>query len=196
MGKVSEIELRRHDLFNLAALPAVCLMNVLFLLDVVVNGRYSLYELHYLTFLAYVVIDSIWVIVTPSCVASPAVIITHHAVVLLGWNIPVLFDETMQVWCSFGALVEINTFILIARRNMRSNILLQYAFYTTWVILRLILYPLAVPTFIINELQDNITIGKIIYFILMLLLNALNIKWSYDLLSKLGSGSAKKAVVL
>jgi hypothetical protein len=77
-------------------------------------------------------------------VRAPAVILAHHAVTVGFALIPWLYRQYAPYFCPTMA-VEVNTFLLIARRvappGGRLGAALSVAFYASWAALRLILYP-------------------------------------------------------
>jgi len=122
-----------HDFFNL-----ICLVPVVILNGINWNWDILLYELKFaggkktiqdawlnhpdyfpLFFaitIAYFVADLLWVILIPNCVKSPNVIIQHHIATLIYLIIPYKYP-TETGWLMGACLsVEINTWLLIARR--------------------------------------------------------------------------------
>ena len=145
---------------------------------------------------------SFWVWAVPESVASASTILTHHVVVSVVWLIPFyLGNDTLIRYSSYGPLVEINTFFLIARRNFKDSILLQFMFFASWIALRILFYPYILYHFVafivINNEHMNITkeplyvVTAIAILGTMLLLNTMNTKWSYDLFRKTFSRSPK-----
>lgn len=175
----------RHDYFNLAVLPIICGVNLLYLFC---GDGY--YVTQYWMFLLYMAVDALWLVLIPQTVPSPVTIVAHHLVCLLGWNIPRFADGRYQNWLSLGLLVEINTWLLTARRNLPArNAVLEVLFYLTWVAFRVILYPVALVLFIGEFLAESEMRGTYLHpglllLCLMLLINGLNAKWSCDLVRK------------
>ena len=122
-----------HDFFNL-----ICLVPVVILNGINWNWDILLYELKFaggkktiqdawlnhpdyfpLFFaitIAYFVADLLWVMLIPNCVKSPNVIIQHHIATLIYLIIPYKYP-TETGWLMGACLsVEINTWLLIARR--------------------------------------------------------------------------------
>lgn len=186
MGEAAKIDAYWHfwhDIFNLIALPLICMANVHFLY---VNDSHSAYLLNFFAFVVYLVLDTFWVIVVPKCVASPTTILAHHAITLLGWSLPIIFPSSgLEAWCSKGLLVEFNTFLLIARRNLLPSTIINFAFYFTWITLRLIFYPFQGYLFFTQRFIVNQDRGAWGFLLLMCALNMLNLQWSYNLFFKL-----------
>ena len=181
-------ELRRqHDLFNLIALPIVSASNLSYL---ILREDRLLWTQFYL-FAAYLVADSVWVAICPRSVASPSTIMIHHVVCLIGWIVPHLSDPSLAFWTGLGILVEINTIFLIARRFFGRTILMEIIFYSTWIGLRLILFPTALYLFYFEcarytalESKGNWLNTGVFILLIMVFLNVLNLKWSWDLFFK------------
>ena len=109
------------------------------------------------TTIAYFIADLIWVIQVPACVKSPAVIVQHHIATLLYLIIPYMHPDETGWLMGSCLIVEINTWLLIARRvfnkqgfgpwvidlslfSIRVKII-SILFYITWITIRCILYP-------------------------------------------------------
>ena len=184
---------REHDLFNLFGLPLVIISNLWFLW----TGDQIAAKFQFITFMLYMGIDSIWVWCVPDSVASPSTILSHHLVVLLVWFVPHYQGNPVLIrYSSFGPLVEINTLCLIARRNVRDSIFLQFLFYASWIGLRIFFYPVILYDFSLlmwtswSSTTHVDTSGAyfhatgLLILATMLFLNVLNAKWSYDLFKK------------
>ena len=96
-----------------------------------------------------------------------------------------------------GVLVEINTFLLIYRRNYGRNLLTEILFYSTWVGIRIVLFTTILTNyafiFIIKdiniykfriEIHNPIDIYTATFFVISIVLMILNYYWTYDLLHK------------
>jgi hypothetical protein len=182
---------RRHDSFNLLVLPIIISAN---LLCIFAGDAYG--SAQYWAFLSYMVVDTLWLVALPSTVPSPVLIVVHHVVCLVGWNIPRFSDGRYQNWLSLGLLVEINTWFLTARRNVsHTSVVLDGCFYLTWVLFRVILYPVVLVLFLGDFLTECETQGSVFHvglvlLCLMLLINGMNTKWTYDLVKKVMSKRA------
>ena len=92
---------------------------------------------------------------------------------------------------SLGPLVEINTWLLIARRNFKDIHILNVLFYITWVAFRLVMYPIILVLFVVQYAEESreyhtwFHVGLAV-LLLMLGINVLNAKWSIDLFGKKG----------
>ena len=95
-------------------------------------------------FNTYMIVDTLWVCLHPGCVVSPKIIILHHIVALIGWQ-SVSFWSGWEFYLSSALCVEVNTFFLIAKRlpHFQSwSSVLNTVDNITWVITRLILFPI------------------------------------------------------
>lgn len=213
---VDEVLFNRHDLFNLVVLPAVVLMNVLyfqttFTLHVAPGGgnnsTWPLFEntsleaerwtesLNYWSFQAYIIVDTIWLVLFPQSVSSASGIIYHHLGVLVGWNMPA-FDQYWAHWASLAALIELNTFFLVLRRQHGKDIYAVHAlFYATWVLMRNIVYPICLVSFSRDYYTHSLgeyggsgspvaALSGFFLEALIVFLNILNTQWTYDLVKK------------
>ncbi len=151
---------------------------------------------------SYFLVDLIWILIAPSCVKSPIVIIQHHVATILYILVPLLIPEYR--WCMGACMsVEINTWFLIARRVFNKQgfppwiidlsfvsirvKLISIFFYLTWIVIRCILYPSLMLPFYEKWLAYSAKVGTKWNIVLLCVpLHAsfclLNLKWSYDLL--------------
>ena len=172
-----------HDAVNIAVLPLVVIVNVLYL---ALGDQYT--NLQFFTFLAYIVFDTLFIALKPNCVASPGVIIAHHLLVVFGWSW-MLLDSTFYPWVSYGILVEINTWFHVLRRNFRSSLIIQILFFVSWFVLRDIMYPLVLYEFVFEYLRysaekNTFMNGALLILLLMIFLTGLNLKWTVELSRK------------
>ena len=174
-----------HDLFNLGALPV--------LLGCVLSDRYP-WNFSAMAF--YFAGDILWILVWPSCVRSPRTIMIHHLLVSL---LCLVLFYTPEAWWVLrpSVLIELNTFMLIARRRAHKHGLplwlrkiISFLFYTSWVAIRNILFP-RVVWLIWEHYQRRVAEGRAASFVALdpvgvgflgtCCLTFLNMKWSYDL---------------
>ena len=92
-------------------------------------------------------------------------------------------------------LVEINTWLLIVKRHVKAP-LLEVLFYTTWVLLRLVLYPYLVPVYIRMYLEDSAQLGTHVNVLLLApviqtYLTGLNFWWTITMLRQLAARNRK-----
>ena len=205
-------ELKTHDVFNLVVLTLLVVIDLVYLVfatDFSQLGTDSIGENHrdisdvlLIGFTLYLVIDLLWVIYIPTCVASsPASIITHHIACLVLIYVPWTLRH-FSWHLAVNLLVEINTLFLTARRNVSSKSfmfkLFDGLFYLTWVVFRLVLFPILV-VFLYYE-YERYSISVQTYLNILILaptlecfVTAMSFKWTYDMLVKiLFKGQKKK----
>ena len=208
MNTISSHELRIHDIFNLVALSILCTVDIVYLTvttDWALIGSESLGSNHQhlssfllVGFTLYLLVDLVWVVLVPRCVASnPLSIIIHHLACLLMTIIP--WTEAQFSWhLAVNLLVEINTLMLILRRNVSLGSfaykISNGLFYVSWVVLRLVMFPASVIFFYFEYVRYSITSGS--YWNMMLVavigeafITAMSFKWTMDMLAKLLSSS-------
>ena len=193
-------EHQRHDLFNMVTLPIVIMVNIaairtFFFGGAVVDDKIldNAWNWQIVTLHSYILLDTLFIGLCPSCVAAPTTVIAHHIVVFFGWlAVPHIYIQGRPIaTCLLSC--EINTFFMIARKfqpfQKYSSLLglLKFFFYLTWVPLRLVIFPyccylsffLARDFYI--EMKTLVNIASL-GLILLILMTCLNVKWSYDLL--------------
>ena len=162
---VNPVLLWRHDVFNLVSLPLLVGLNLVYFLgcselrwpgylpavrnislDSTTCTTYA-QSWDFWAFNIYLLVDTAWLVIFPSSVPSAAPLIYHHIGTILGWYSP-LFDQRWAFWSSLAALVEFNTWILILKRQYGKDVwLVHFAFYVSWVVLRLLVYPIGLVVF-------------------------------------------------
>lgn len=166
------------------------------------SGDY--FEMFFWATFSYFVVDALWVIIMPICVKSPGVILQHHCSTLLYLMIPRFYPE--YGWLMGACMcVEVNTWLIIARRVFNKNgkvaftfnaqvaggsmevKLISVAFYVTWILIRLIIYPSLFVVVCFQYMERCERVGSFLNVLmvapfLQLVFCGLNFKWSYDLL--------------
>jgi len=163
---------------------------------------------------AYFILDLLWILLVPSCVKSPGIILQHHFAVLFYIIIPWYFPPVR--YCMGACLtVEVNTWFLIARRvfnkqgfppwtfkltswwSLRIKVISIF-FYATWISIRCLLYPALLIPFYGHWRDWSRETGSYVNILLPSVpLHAafclLNLKWTYELiLSKLRYGRRQR----
>lgn len=166
-------------------------------------GMMDLYYIIFYIVSIYLVVDCLWVLINPRCVpSSPGPIVIHHiaTAVLLGatyFGAPEQYAFSTAIYLT----VEANTIILVTKRNVPMGSLLwkvlDIFFYATWVIQRLIQFPLLVWWSSFEYLRFSYSIGTHANMILStpifsFVLTILSYKWTVDLLSKKKTPKATK----
>lgn len=106
-----------HDRFNLYALPVLGIAAILGIVGLM-DGMLTTYMLT-----AYIVLDLAWIVVIPAAVpALPGVIIFHHLVTLVLLAYPLRYPH-FSIYSNWDGLVEVNTFFLVARRQVNAPLL-------------------------------------------------------------------------
>lgn len=211
-GTVDNFWLPRHDFFNLMMLPLIVVVNSVYIYCAQKHTTMSTfcpfadwggnipYYVSFTIFFLYIVLDTCFILSKPLCVKSANVILAHHIVTLIAWCCPLL-DSRLRMWCTVSLMVEVNTTFLTARRFFKFAVgslkyyILEFCFFSTWIIFRLIMYPALVYFFFqilleeykvlyFNPTRTNANNSSLLFtfiYLLLLFLTGLNCKWSYDL---------------
>jgi len=152
---------------------------------------------------SYMVADSIFVHVLPQCVKIPGAIFLHHVACLAAMSIPWQYASTHGYTIGIFGMADLNTMFLLLRKiMMRSSkskapmpravlVAISACFYITWVVVRLILYPVWFFTVSWPEWRAawDRTGCPVNLFVVMpcthLMAVLLNYKWTWDLCSGL-----------
>jgi len=139
--KVSENSVQ-HDMFNLYVLPVLGVMALLGILGLVDGMKTTA------VFTAYIVFDLAWILLRPDAVpAMPGIIVFHHLVTLVLLAYPLRYPH-FAIYANWDGLVEINTFFLIARRQVKHwRWLMNPLFWLTFVPTRFIVHPYLILQF-------------------------------------------------
>lgn len=196
-------ELKVHDTFNLAYLSVLIVANCAYLAlatevasigtEKIGDGYDGLSNIILTSFAVYLLVDIIWVILIPKCVASnPQAILIHHVACLLMVAVPML-DKQFSWHLSVCLLVEINTLFLTLRRNLPLNTPAQSicnaGFYLSWVLLRLIMLPILLVFFYAEYVRYSALWGDYNLagcgLIGTAFVTAMSFKWTLDMVLKL-----------
>jgi hypothetical protein len=207
-----------HDWFNLIALIPMCVLNGLnWDWSRMGTGasppelwNYSFFLPFYIFAYCYFFTDTLWMLILPNAVKSPGVILQHHIAVLFYMLIPIFYPEYEWI-AGVNLSVEINTWLIIARRVFNKGGLLVWdvgggnqlkiisiLFYITWIVIRCIIYPVVlvwlIPIYIdYSNKQGNYFNVLAVCPIFQIIFCALNFKWTYDLImSKLKAKKGDK----
>jgi hypothetical protein len=173
---------RLHDWFNLAVLAVLNAENFFYL----ATGRG--FGVFYTSAMVYFLLDTLFVGVFPQSVKSPVVILAHHLCTSLYMLIP--YHYPRYHWCmSHCMLVEVNTWLLIARRTIGGKAI-ELGFYASWILLRNLYYPYLIYAFFNEWRRETALCGSALNPILVTplmqaFLTGLNYKWTWELVSKL-----------
>ena len=214
-----------HDFFNLIVLVPVSVLNVMnwnwdklalvfekqsfqaALQTLQASWTGDWFDLFFTVTATYFVLDMLWILLVPSCVKSPGIILQHHFAVLFYLMIP-LHHPPVRYCMGACMAVEVNTWFLIARRvfnkqgfppwtfkltswwGLRIKVISIF-FYATWISIRCLLYPVLLVPFYRHWRDWSRQTGSSANILLPSVpLHAafclLNLKWTYELiLSKL-----------
>jgi hypothetical protein len=173
---------RLHDWFNLAVLAVLNAENFFYLL----TGRG--FNVFYTSAMVYFLLDTVFVGVFPQSVKSPVVILAHHICTSLYMLIP--YHYPRYQWCmAHCMLVEVNTWLLIARRTIGGKAV-ELGFYVSWVALRNLYYPYLIWAFYHEWQAETVLSGTawnpiLITPIMQAFLTGLNYHWTAQLVAKL-----------
>ena len=197
--------IRAHDQFNLVALTIISVLDVwylacttdLHLLGTDDLGRdpvsYPIFLSLLLLFTLYICVDIVWIYLIPTSVhgnQSTAVMV-HHLVTLVQLVVPWL-NQNLSWHFAIGIVVEINTLVLVCRRSVPQHSaayqLLDLLFYATWIVFRLLLFPLLVLFYYSEYMRLAARYGYLnstaMCLVTMTVLTIMSYKWTYDLITK------------
>ena len=189
----------KHDLFNLIFLIPLNLCNILnWKLDgykiVFSNNFFDIFKILYYF---YFVIDTIWILLIPSCVKSAKYLYIHHILGLISLFLMPKNGIIREYTC-ITLLTEINTLFLIARRLFNCGYFIKYnkynqigtilntkikiasiGFYISWLIIRLGIMPYLSICLFYFSYKNNKKIN-ILAFLFHSIFTLLGIKWTID----------------
>lgn len=197
--------IRTHDQFNLVALTIISVLDVWYLActtDLRLIGTdelgqdpvsYPIFLALLLFFTLYICVDIVWIYLIPASVhgnQSTAVLV-HHLVTLVQLVIPWL-NQNLSWHFAITLVVEINTLVLVCRRSVRQHSaayqVLDLLFYATWIIFRLLLFPLLVLFCYSEYMRLAARSGYLnsiaVSLVTMTILTVMSYKWTYDLIIK------------
>ena len=123
----------QHDYANLVALPV--LSGLTFAALRTERAHLPLATL----LLAYMALDALWMVVQPSVVKAPAVLLWHHAVAA-SLILHALVHPPHRRYVPWMSVVELNTFFLVLRRHLRRR-WVEACFVLSWVVIRVCWFP-------------------------------------------------------
>ncbi len=196
-----------HDVFNMLVMAFLVALDTVYLIlytetnkigTQLVIGESSFardhFQLIYATFVVYLFVDTIWILVQPICVASksPATIVFHHFMTIALIALP-LIDPRFQWHMAVTLMVETNTLFLAMRRNLLKGTWLHFIselnFYITWFIGRLIMFPLLLVLFSYEFIWHSVRVhtyinGVVLGPLLLGALTYLSFLWTYEIVTK------------
>lgn len=203
--KISSAPVIVHDYFNVVSLLILVSLDFYYLFlstkfseigtPSLGSGAYErqLFGIILQLFAAYLVTDTIWILMQPAAfLSSPVELLIHHAVTAFLLLSPA-FEPQFQWHAAICISVEFNTLSLISKRRVRSDSLIFHVltmfFFGSWLIQRLILFPILVYFFytewqrytIIQGTPYNIAAASPIF---IGIISFMNYMWTIQLLSK------------
>jgi len=104
---------------------------------------------------AYLISDALWILLQPDMVKTPKSIIAHHIVTV------VVIADTLEfashrVNASRALIVEANTVLLTLRRLLGRPLWCELGFYSTWVLIRLVWFPILGVSLLASTFEINL----------------------------------------
>ncbi len=124
---------RVHDFANLAALPFAIALTAAAL----ANARHSTLLVKF--FLGYIAADLLWLLLQPSIVRAPAMLVFHHVVTVV-LLMHVLLHAPHARYAAWMTIVECNTFLLVLRRHVK-RAWIDALFKASWLAIRCCWFP-------------------------------------------------------
>lgn len=192
-----------HDYFNIVCLSVIVPLDLLYLFSATefdkigtsqlgIGSEYY-YECLLYTFTLYLIADTTWVALVPTCVgASPWAILLHHFLTMILMMVPWFIPQC--AWhMAIVLIVEMNTLFLTLKRNTKEGTIaysmVDNLFMFTWIGFRLILFPILIVFFTkehfrygkeTNNYWNPIGLGAL----LLLLLTGMSFHWTIALIKK------------
>ncbi len=166
----------RHDIWNIIWLPIIVIINI----NLLATWSTFIEYLFTYVFLLYLGTDFIWLLIKPSSVTSPKVILFHHIVTIIGIStIPYVDHEMKKIICT-ASLVELNTWIRLLKNLYKEYILFDMLFIISWIVIRCIIGPLMLVT-IAQRCEKDMSWINIMLTLISLILNCLSVIWTFTL---------------
>jgi hypothetical protein len=144
-----------HDMFNILSLIVIVYHDIQYLYLTTIWDHIGTLELGreqkdlastlFFLFFIYIVVDTLWIAIIPSCVlSSPMALIVHHLFTFLFLLIP-YYVAQFHWHGAISIFVEVNVLFLVSRRQFPQNTLmyriLDAVFLLTWFTFRLVVFP-------------------------------------------------------
>ena len=194
--KISSITI--HDIFNVIVLSFISIVNTIYLLLVVTNiydhTFINLFPIVIYSFIGYIIIDSLLIYNYPSCVVSkPRDLLLHHGITLVLCLSPIIEPE-FEWHVGLSITVEIQTVFLtlsrlIVDKTTKIYKIINTAFYASFIIFRVIVFPMLTVYYyktqqqysIKRNSQINIATTAVIGFSIITLMGFM---WIYKFITK------------
>mmetsp|Transcript_6566 Transcript_6566/g.18317 ORF Transcript_6566/g.18317 Transcript_6566/m.18317 type:complete len:199 (-) Transcript_6566:322-918(-) len=131
-----------HDTVNLYVLPWIGIMALLGICGIVDGMKTTI------VFTVYILLDLAWIALQPDAVpAMPGLIIFHHIITLILLAYPLRYPR-FAIYSNWDGLVELNTFFLIARRQVKEwRTVMSRLFWVTFWPTRFVIHPYLITQF-------------------------------------------------
>ena len=161
-----------HDAWNLGALGGIAVWT----LGLLWTGDVSWAYWH--TVVAYLACDFVWIAAFPRSVKAPVSVLVHHLVTLILLMVPYTYPRFFK-YAVADLVIEGNTWLLIARRRIprsmpRTRAVCTAAFFSSWVLIRLVWYPYLLFVFAYVERVRSAAV-------LQLAICGMQVVWSWSL---------------
>lgn len=167
----------KHNTWNLIWLPIVIIINIILLL----NWTPFVETVFTNTFITYLSLDYVWLLIKPCSVSSPEVILFHHCVTIAGIATIPYVDQDMKYIIVLASLVEICTWMRLLKNVYKNTIIFHILFLISWVIIRLIIGPICLMLVYKRTINDFTKINILLLFVAFVL-NVLSVIWTFQLI--------------
>ena len=148
-------DLQDHDLYNIMILPYIIVTNIASL------GQWIEYQTYQNAFMLYILIDTLYIWLLPSCVPNSKSVLGHHGLVMILLTHQYRWNEYLYM-TPLISIVEVNTLLLITKRylNIQNNTWIDNSYGISFVMIRGCLHPFCAckmlcTTFFIHSYIEN-----------------------------------------
>ena len=172
-------ERKAHNLFNIVYIGVIAIMSTYSWWLKLEGGDLTLLSL---ITLLYYIMDIIFLVLRPDSTNSPVTILMHHVLALLSCFVFYGFPDLRSLGVQY-LLVDVNTWFLAVRQTLSKRyLIIEVAFYASWVVIRLIHYPLLMLK-VWSRFQEGTTLKLLTA--MTLFLNIMNFKWTVDIVKRI-----------
>jgi len=171
------IDQKIHNMINCISIPIIVMLTIFGLIS------QSSYLLHINVIYAfvYVIFDTCIILKYPFCVTGRNSLLFHHITTLIHLLYPVFGMQYLNI-AAVALLVEINTLLLVIKKYYKHP-MIKKMFYLTWVIFRLIGYPILFLFLMNGYISKDHDTMYLISTLAQFCLCILNYKWTIDILN-------------
>ncbi|RYH15423.1 hypothetical protein EON65_31790 [archaeon] len=199
-------DVRRHDMFNIVALSVLSALDIKYLYEATdftligsdkIGSQADFHPL-FVVFITYMIVDSLWVLVVPTCtMATQTQILFHHLMTALCLLTP-LYAPQFYWHVALGVTAEVNTLFLTIRRNATKDTyiftLSNICFYITWICVRLVLFPMLCVFFYYEYLRYSRVVTSYVNVVgvavvSQVVLTSLGYYWTLEMIGKMMGGN-------